>query len=258
MNDPAALGERTAPDETCSTQQFHIGRVVDLSLPLDSDTQVYPGYFRPTFEPARSIKTDGFNELRVSFQTHSATHIDAPYHFKKDGMRVRDLDPATLVGPLLVVDLRDARSNSEITWSQLAPYEGAIRPGVIVAFNTGWSDRYYRSPTYFNHPYLQSSAYERLLMAGIRTFAVDTPSLDVSTIDGSQVEFPVHHLILCAGGVIAENLTKLDHVDFPNPFLAVAPVLLGGDADGAPARAIAMEVSCMPSPSHLRRRGANG
>jgi kynurenine formamidase len=40
--------------------------------------------------------------------------------------------------------------------------------------------------------------------------------------------------------VIAENLTNLGQIDFPNPLLSLLPIKLGG-SDGAPVRAVAME-----------------
>lgn len=55
--------------------------------------------------------------------------------------------------------------------------------------------------------------------------------------------YPVHHAILGAGGVIAENLANLAALDFPNPLLSLLPIKLAG-SDGAPVRAVAMEVIC--------------
>jgi kynurenine formamidase len=43
--------------------------------------------------------------------------------------------------------------------------------------------------------------------------------------------------------VIAENLANLAALDFPNPFLSLLPIKLAG-SDGAPVRAVAMEVIC--------------
>jgi kynurenine formamidase len=66
--------------------------------------------------------------------------------------------------------------------------------------------------------------------------------VDETVLEGQQSEdYPAHRLILGVGGVIAENLTNLEAVDFPNPFLSLLPVKLGG-SDGAPVRAVALSM----------------
>ena len=52
-------------------------------------------------------------------------------------------------------------------------------------------------------------------------------------------------MIAEAGGVIVENLANLAAVDFPDPFLSVLPLRLTG-ADGAPVRAVAMQLADRP------------
>jgi kynurenine formamidase len=44
------------------------------------------------------------------------------------------------------------------------------------------------------------------------------------------------------GGIIAENLTNLSSVDFEDPVVSLLPLKFGGDADGAPCRAVALNV----------------
>jgi kynurenine formamidase len=43
--------------------------------------------------------------------------------------------------------------------------------------------------------------------------------------------------------VFAENLTNLGAVDFVDPVLSLLPIRLGGDADGAPCRAVALKLA---------------
>jgi kynurenine formamidase len=50
-----------------------------------------------------------------------------------------------------------------------------------------------------------------------------------------------HLLIADAGGVIGENFRNLELVNWPEPFVSCVPIKLAG-ADGAPVRAIAMEI----------------
>jgi kynurenine formamidase len=57
---------------------MHIRRVVDLSLAIDADTQVYPGDPHVRFAPAATIDKDGFNLLSVEMGSQSGTNCDAP------------------------------------------------------------------------------------------------------------------------------------------------------------------------------------
>ena len=52
----------------------------------------------------------------------------------------------------------------------------------------------------------------------------------------------MHHLIATAGGIICENLTNLDAIDFENPMVSLLPIALEA-ADGAPVRAVAMQIA---------------
>ena len=74
-------------------------RVVDLSVPVDGSTVVYPGDPEPRFEVHSTIEHDGFNLLDVHIGSQSGTHVDAPYHFEADGLRVDELPVDRFVGP---------------------------------------------------------------------------------------------------------------------------------------------------------------
>jgi kynurenine formamidase len=72
---------------------------------------------------------------------------------------------------------------------------------------------------------------------------------DETVVDGTDERWDVHHLVLGAGGVIAENLTNLSAIDFEDPLLCLFPLRLAGDADGAPCRAIALDLAGATRPA---------
>lgn len=220
---------------------MRVGRVVDLSVSVGPGTVVYPGDPQPELLPAATIERDGFNVLHVRIGSQTGTHVDAPYHFEAAGARVDELDPRLFVGPGLVVDARGLAPRSPLRWRVFEPYQPRIGPGTILLICTGWSDRW-GTPAYFDHPFLDADACRRLLDLGVRTFCVDAVNLD-ETPDASHpgAGYPVHHLIADAGGVIGENFRNLEAVDFPQPFVSCLPIALAG-ADGAPVRAVAMEL----------------
>ena len=91
---------------------------------------------------------------------------------------------------------------------------------------TGWSEEYLGTDRYFEHPFLDPGACERVLELGVRTFAIDTLNPDPTVLEG-KVDLPVHRLVLGAGGVIAENLTNLSSVGDAEPLVCLFPIRLG-------------------------------
>jgi kynurenine formamidase len=218
------------------------GRIVDLSRRVDENTQVYPGDPEVRFEPATTIAADGVNVLSVHIGSHSGTHVDAPYHFVEDGERIDEMDPRLFFGPAVIMDVRGKGPRERITVEDLRPYEGRLSEGVIAVVRTGWEE-HYGTPRYYDHPFLDRRAAQLILDAGARTVAIDALNVDETVLEGPHPEgYPAHHLLLGAGGAIAENLTNLAAIDFPDPLLSLLPVKLGG-SDGAPVRAVAIETT---------------
>jgi kynurenine formamidase len=220
---------------------MHVRRVVDLSLAIDAETQIYPGDPRVRFAQAATIAADGFNLLSVEMGSQSGTNVDAPYHFLDDGARIDEMDLALFAGPGVIVDVRGKAARSPIDAADVAPYLDRVGPGTIVAFHTGWP-AHYGTPAYFEHPYLGADACRALLAQGVRTFCFDTLNVDETPDDDHPgVGFPCHRLIAAVNGIVVENLTALDQIDFHDPFITVFPLRFTG-ADGAPTRAVAMDL----------------
>lgn len=219
---------------------MQIRRVVDLSVPVDAATQVFPGDPAPAFTPAATLDRDGYRVLHVSMGTHTGTHVDAPRHVRPDGAAVDALPIELFLGPAVIVDLRGLPPRAPIDPPEVEG--GPWRAGVVAVLHTGWS-AYRGTPAYFDHPYLSVSAAQVLLDRGVRVVALDTPNPDPTDLGrpGPAV-LPVHGLVAAAGGAIVENLVALDQVDFPDPWLSVLPLRWVG-ADGAPCRAVAMQVT---------------
>jgi kynurenine formamidase len=220
---------------------FQVRRIVDLSHPISPDTQVYPGDPVPQFSPATTIDRDGYNVLHVSMGSQTGTHVDAPYHFLADGARIDAMELAMFLGPATVVDLRGLTPRSTIFWPQLEPSVSTMPERSILVLHTGWSQRW-RSLAYLDHPFLGQDAAEGIVAAGIRTVAIDAMSVDETAPPGGEPgSFAAHDVLLGAGGAIVENLTNLEAVDFAEPVVSVLPIRLA-DADGAPVRAVALQL----------------
>jgi kynurenine formamidase len=181
--------------------------------------------------PARSLQRDGYRVSHLHLGSHSGTHVDAPSHVVEDGVGVDELPMHLLVGPAVLVDLRDLGPRKPVEWERLAGY---ARPGRMLVLHTGW-DRFWGSVAYEEHPYLDAEAASGLVSAGVRTVGIDALSIDQT---GGEA-LPAHEALLHSGAVVVENLTNLAAVDHPEPVLCVLPLPLRG-GDGSPVRGVAL------------------
>jgi kynurenine formamidase len=214
--------------------------VIDLSVPVNAATQVYPGDPVLTFSAHSTIERDGFNLLNVSMGSQTGTHVDAPFHFSETGLKIDEVPLDRFVGTGVIVDARSVGARGSIGWAHFAPVVDQITPGCIVILHTGWS-AHYGTAAYFDNPFLDADACRRLIELGVRTFAIDAINIDETPDDTHPgVGFPVHHLIADVGGVICENMTNVAAIDFEKPFISLLPLAFEA-ADGAPVRAVAIQ-----------------
>ncbi|THU89764.1 putative cyclase [Dendrothele bispora CBS 962.96] len=213
--------------------------IVDLSHPLDPhNITIYPGDPALTCCPSSTVEKDGYSVTSISLGSHSGTHIDAPSHFFASSQTIDKVPLDSLVGPALIIDLNRKSANEKITWEQdLAPFSDKMKKGVILILWTGWS-KYWATPRYFEYPYLDKGAAEKILETGVTVVGFDTLSPD-------QVEGPegygVHEVILGSGGIIAENLANLQELEGSDYMISLVPLSIVG-CDGSPVRAFGWKV----------------
>ena len=191
-----------------------IKKIVDLSHELKNGTVVYPGDPVVDITVATVKEKDGYNLSNVHIGSQSGSHVDAPYHFKNDGLTVDRMELSYFMGNALVIDASDK--------------------GDIVLFRTDWY-QYEGQDKFFRHPYLSAEAGAYLLDRGIQTLAIDAINLDRT----GGTKFPVHEMYAEAGGLIAENLAHFDKIEFDEPIVIFLPLKLTG-VDGSPVRAAAV------------------
>ncbi len=220
---------------------MEILRVVDLSHSISEKTQIYPGDPEPKLSIHSTIERDGFNLLNVQMGSQTGTHVDAPFHFDEKRERIDELPLERFIGRGLLIDVRGLQPRTEITLEMIQIQIARAQPGDIALIHTGWST-HFGTDEYFSHPYLSAKACQGLLDAGVLVIGIDAINID-ETPDASHpgVGFPVHHLIAERAGVICENMTNLAEIDFADPVISLLPIKLQS-ADGAPVRAVAMQV----------------
>jgi kynurenine formamidase len=223
------------------------GKVIDLTHAYDGSFPTFDGKPGITAEKVVDFKKDGYTIYKLTIFEHTGTHIDAPLHFTADGTSVADLEPANLVCPLVIIDIKAKAkddANATVTKADIEAWisaNGEIPKGACVAMNSGWAARvgqadYRNTPDgAFAFPGFAKDATDFLAELGAAAIGVDTLSLD----PGNSKDFAVHYSWLPSGRYGIENLNNLDALPAKGATVFVgAPKHKGGT--GGPARVLAV------------------
>lgn len=204
----------------------------DLSLPISPAMVTWPGDPPVRVEPRLRIM-DGqpANVSELCFGSHTGTHVDPPYHFKEQGMRVDDIPLEWLMGPAWVCDV-EAAHDIELATLQANVPQGTAR----LLLKTANSALWHREGQQFTPDFvtLTLEAAEWIAARGIRLLGLDYLSIERPGSAGH----PLHHLLLGAGMVVVEGL-DLSSLQTGWYNLYCLPLKVTG-GDGAPARAVAV------------------
>ncbi|MFB6126317.1 MAG: cyclase family protein [Halolamina sp.] len=223
---------------------------LDLTHPVTTGMQRYPGDPAVELSAHATHEADGYRVTAVAAGSHTGTHVDAPSHTEPGGDDLDAVDVAAFDMTARVVDCTDVGSREPIS-PETVPTDGDLD---AVVFHTGW-DRHWGTDRYRDHPFLTPETARRCAAAdydvGVDALSVDpTPSargdagdgdVEGDGSDGRETDpdgVPAHHAILGAGNLVVENLTGLAAA--PERIrLQAYPLALG--VDGAPVRAVATE-----------------
>lgn len=205
-------------------------RVIDVSLGVSPEMLTWPGDPAVEVEPAKRLaRGDSSNVSELRLGSHTGTHVDPPFHFIDGGPGVDALALDVLVGPAVVVDMRDVEET-------IGPKEVARVPAGAerVLFRTRNSDLWTRGRAAFPDGYVALSPEGARALAdrGARLVGTDFLSIERRGSKGH----PTHVTLLEAGVVIVEGL-DLSAVEPGEYTLACLPLKVVG-GDGAPARAV--------------------
>ena len=197
--------------------------IIDLSVPLNQQTPVYPGDPKTKISPAGIFKKDGYNDHQVSIGTHVGTHIDAPLHMIDRGKDLSKIPLEQFVGRGRYIKVGKNFDLAKIK-------NAGITKGDIVLFHTGMGTHYHQ-PSYFeSYPDMNQDIAQYLIDKKIKMIGLDSCSPD-------HPPFPIHRLLLSSGILIIENLTNLSKLAGKKFKVYALPIRL--ELDGAPARVIA-------------------
>ena len=195
--------------------------IYDISQEVFS-CQVYPGDPAPEKELISSMeKGDLYNLTAFSMCAHNGTHIDAPFHFIKDGKTVDEVSLDAFVGMAYVAEHQGTVSGDDaaeiLKKAKGQDPEAAKR--ILIKGNAEVS----------------SEAAGVFASSGILLLGNES-----QTVGPEDAPMEVHVILLGAGVILLEGI-RLKDVSEGVYLLNAAPLNLSG-ADGSPCRAVLIAV----------------
>ncbi len=183
---------------------------------------------------------DNCNAERFDFNTHSATHTDAPFHFFDDG---RTIDEFVMLerfqGRGTVLDLRDIQGSPTINPEHLeAADKGRLQRGDIALLFTGWGKKRGLTKEYTQQwPYLTGESASWLVDKGAK--GVGTDGFSVGGYAPGSGTAP--HIALLGNEIAVIEEMYMDEalLEEDEWYIVALPLKLRG-CGGAPARAVAI------------------
>ena len=195
-------------------------KIYDISQEVFS-CQVYPGDPKPEKKILKSMnKGEVYNLTAFDMGAHNGTHIDAPFHFIKDGKTVDEICLEAVVGMAYV-----AEHNGIVTADDAAEIlEKAKRKNIDSAKR------------------ILIKGDVEVSLAAAKVFATSNILLlgnEPQAIGPQNAPMAVHLMLLSANVILLEGI-RLSEVPEGVYFLNAAPLNLSG-ADGSPCRAVLID-----------------
>lgn len=202
--------------------------ILDISLPLNEKTIIYPGN---TNLEIGSFKSPSGNFLsEITMGSHTGTHIDAPSHAIEGALTLDQITLETFIGPCRVLDLSDTKECIKVEDLE----DKNIKEGERILFKTSNSVRGFDN-FYDDYIYLSSEAASYLANLNVKLVGTDFLSIKQR---GSKDNRP-HTELLSQNIPIIEGL-NLKEVTEGEYKLVALPLNFTG-IDGSPVRAVLLQ-----------------
>ena len=211
---------------------------IDLTLTISQSIPTFPGSPKTQFIPWSTLKEDGYNLELLFLSSHTGTHLDAPYHFIKNGAKIHQIPLDRLLGNAILIKIKKGK-NQAITKNDLVLFErknGNIPNHSSIIFHTEWQKNLNSDFYFINNPGLSESAATYLVSKKINLVGIDSPNIDL----GKDKTFSVHKILAKNNILIVENLSNLNKIYSKRFNFVILPLKLK-NATGSPVRAIAIQ-----------------
>ena len=195
-------------------------KIYDISQEIFG-CKVFPGDPSPKKTILQSMKNgDLYNLTEFSMCAHNGTHVDAPFHFLKDGKTIDLIDLESFVGIACVTE-----------------HSGVISADDALRIIEKAQEQ-------------SAEASKRILIKGNAEVSVEAAKIfaksnilllgnESQTVGPENAPMEVHQILLSAGTILLEGI-RLTNVPDGVYFLNAAPLNLA-NIDGAPCRAILID-----------------
>lgn len=193
-------------------------KIYDISQEVFS-CKVFPGDPAPERDVLCSMEDGEFYNLTAFYMcAHNGTHVDAPFHFVRDGKTIDEVGLEPFVGSAYVAE-HEGVVTAEDAKFMLQKAEGDAAKRLLIKGDAEVS----------------LEAAEVFAKAGLLLVGNES-----QTVGPEDAPMAVHLVLLKAGVALLEGIC-LEQVPEGTYLLNAAPLNLGG-ADGAPCRAVLIKL----------------
>jgi arylformamidase len=207
-------------------------KIIDISVPINSSTIVWPGSDLPKIREIKSITAcSDSNDTMIEMGSHIGTHVDAPLHFIDKANSVDQLPLDLFMGEAYVVEFSKVKEITEKELEEAGIPEGTKRLLIKTSNTLLWKKKTFDK----EFVALTSGAAKWLVKRKFKIVGVDY--LSVAKFNESK---EVHRILLSKKMALLEgiNLSKVR----PGSYMLMAlPVKILG-TEAAPVRAVLLEL----------------
>jgi arylformamidase len=205
-------------------------RIIDITRTVEPNMPVWPGDPPVVIERLCNIEEHDCNVSSLCAGLHTGTHIDAPWHYVKEGKKASELDLSRFYGICKVFEIR---KEGHIQKEDIKDLD--IEQGDIVLFKT--ENSYIRNEKAFRENYCGLAPDAALELAEKRIKTVGVDYLSVEPFGGNG---DVHRILLKNDIAVIEGLDLFEAKS--GRYLLSALPLKIEDVDGSPVRAVLIEI----------------
>ncbi|MFC7393055.1 cyclase family protein [Scopulibacillus cellulosilyticus] len=222
-------------------------KIVDLSVLLYDGLTSFPSHPKVVmmdFETQENSRAryiapcEGFNSKVFMMSDHGGTHMDAPYHFFKNGLTIEEIPLDATMGEAVLIDLSDKSPNQPVTRemveAKIEENDLIVNEGDIAFFRC-WPGEW-QEEGYFDCKSLDGTVGDWVIDNKIKAIGLDLPNADIN----ENMRRDIHLKLLSRNILIMENIVHLDKLTKNRFYFMGTPLNLKG-MTGSPIRALAIE-----------------
>ncbi len=198
------------------------------------------GYGHLPLKTERVVNVTGSKITNITFNSHSGTHIDAPYHLVNNGITIDLIPPEFFTGFAAILNI-EKKELEPITYDDIKSYSALLEKVDFAFIRTGWEEQWGNESYTWKYPYILPEAANLLTKFKIRIVGIDTMSPDPSIRSGLRKGNFAHDVLLKNNILIIENLTGLKPILGKIVETFCFPLKIK-NGDGSPVRVVAREL----------------